>query len=52
MLAHREPPPEYELPQLHPSEEETPARGIVWGVVIVVVGFWLPVASALYVWLG
>ena len=41
--------PTQNLPPL--EAVSNPARGIVAGVLMVSVGFWLPVAFALYIWL-
>jgi hypothetical protein len=44
----REPAPESETQPQPEMREDAPDRGIVWGVVIVSICFWLPIALITY----
>ena len=44
---------EQNVPQLRFEEaHDAFAQGFKWGLVVVSLGFWLPLASALYLWLS
>jgi hypothetical protein len=44
---------EQDRPALHfENAQEAFSHGFRWGLVVVSLGFWLPVTSALYVWLS
>jgi hypothetical protein len=42
-----------DVPQLRFEEaHEAFTQGFTWGLAVISLGFWMPVVSALYVWLG